>query len=484
MVRLRYFVAFPAVALWLVAVSTAFGEDPPKPPETHTVAPGPFQLLVDLEGIFESERMTEVVLRPEVYSGLTVDRAVPQGTKVAAGEPILWLETDKIDEQLRNSEFDLEQARLTLAQAELELASAEAAAPLDLRAAERAKAEADKNLEHYLKVDADMALRSAQEALKNSEYQLEYAQEELRQLEQMYKADDLTEETEEIILKRARRDVEQTQFFLEFARIRHDRTINEQLPRQKEEMRDATERAALAFQRAQATIPRGVEEKRIALQKQRFAVEKQQREHEKLKGDRELMVVKAPAAGIVYYGQCERGRWTTGDAIARQLRKGGNVGPNQVLVTIVGPGPGFVRTDVPEASVRFMTPGTTVQIEPTAYPRTRIAGKFTAVDPIPVSEGRFDGKVAITGDLGGAAIVPGMKCTVKVAAYSRTDALAVPSSAVFSEEADKDQKYVYIYVKDMPARKQSVEIGETSGDRTEILSGLSAGEQILLKKPE
>ncbi|MBL8851143.1 MAG: HlyD family efflux transporter periplasmic adaptor subunit, partial [Planctomycetaceae bacterium] len=455
-----------------------------KPPETHTVAPGPFQVQVDLDGIFESEQMTEIILRPDVFTSLTVEKSVPQGTKVAAGETVLWLETEDIDEQLKNTEFDLEQAKLSLALAQLELAVAEASAPLDLRAAERTKAEADLAMDHYLKVDADMAVRSAQESLKASEYSLEYTQEELSQLEQMYKADDLTEQTEEIILKRARRDVEQGQYFLELARIRHDRTLNETLPRQKEEMQDATNRAALALQRAQATIPSDVEGKRIALQKQKFAHEQQLHEFEKLKADRVLFAVKAPVAGIVYYGQCERGRWTTADSLARQLRPGGNVSANQVIMTIVAPGPGFVRTDVPEASLRFMTPGASATIVPTAFPRMKIAAKVAAVDPIPVSEGTFDGKVAIVGELGGASIVPGMRCAIKVSAYSRTDALAVPSSAVFSEDDDKDLKYVYVVVTDAEPRKQSVQVGEASGERTEILSGLAAGDQILLKKPE
>ena len=467
-----------------IASLCAAADEEKQPPESHTVSPGPFTVKIDLDGVFESERMSEVILRPDVYSGMEVDKAVSQGTMVKAGEPILWLETDRIDEQLQTMEFDLEQARLSLAQAKLELESAEAAAPLDLRAAERAKESADKLLEHYLKVDADMSRRTAEESLKGSEYQLEYAQEELTQLEQMYKADDLTEQTEEIILKRAQRDVERANFFLDLARIRHDRTINEILPRQKVEMQDANERAALALARAQATIPRGVEEKRISLQKQEFSFARQQRQLEKLNADRELMVVEAPAAGIVYYGHCDRGRWPTSATIAKQLRKGGNVAANQVIMTIVAPGPGFVRTDVSEDSVRFMTPGTAVTITPTAYPRTRIAGKFRAVDSIPVSEGKFDGQIAITGDVGSASIVPGMKCSIKVSAYSRTDALAVPKSIVFSEEVDDDQKYVYVLAEEGEPRKQSVEVGETSGDRVEILSGVSAGDKLLLKKPD
>lgn len=484
MLSVRPHLRWCSLAVWLVAVTAAVADEETKPPETHTVAAGPFRLQVDLDGVFESEQMAEVILRPDVYSGLVVDKAVPQGTKVAAGEPIVWLETDRIDEQLKNAEFNLQQSKLSLAQAELELASAEAAAPLDLRAAERAKAVADKALEHYLKVDAEMSLRLAQESLKNSEYALEYAQEEFNQLEQMYKADDLTEQTEEIILKRAQRDVEQSKFSLEFAKIRNERTINELLPRQKDEMQDATERAAIALQRVLATVPRSVEEKRISLQKQQFAVAREENELAKLKGDRELMVVKSPVGGIVYYGQCERGKWTTASSVARQLRKGGNLSANQVVMTIVAPGPGFVRTNVPEASLRFMTPGTAATIAPKAFPRTQIAGKFQSIDPIPVSDGQFDGKVAITGDLGGASIVPGMQCSIKVSAYSRTDALAVPTSVVFTDEADDSQRYVYVYVKDQDPKRQSVQVGETSGDRTEIVSGLSAGGQILLKKPD
>lgn len=471
------------LALWLLAAPLA-ADDQTSTPETHTVTPAPFQIQVELEGVFEAEHMAEVVLRPDVFSGLVVEKAVPQGTRVNQGDPILWLETERIDDQLRNMEFQLEQSRLSLQQAELDLSAAEQAAPLDLRAAERAKQAADKELEHYLRVGADLALRSAQESLKSSEYSLEYAQEELAQLEKMYLADDLTEETEEIILKRARRDVERSEFFLEGARVRHERTVNEQLPRQKEELHDATERAALALQRAQATIPRSLEEKRIGLQKLRYAHADQTKQYEKLKADRELMVVKAPATGVVYYGQCERGKWPMAATLAKQLRKGGSISPNQVVMTVVSPGSSFARVDVTESSLRFVKPGTACTIVPAAYPRLRMTGAVAAVEPIPIADGRFDGRVSILGDPGGAAIVPAMNCKVKVTAYSKPDALAVPSSAVFSEDTDADQKYVYVAVEGGEPRKQSVQIGEVSGDRTEVLSGLSAGDKILLQKPK
>ena len=60
-----------------------------KKPETHTVAAGPFRISVSLDGVFEAEQMTEVILRPEEWSSLVVYKAVSQGSKAAAGEPLV-----------------------------------------------------------------------------------------------------------------------------------------------------------------------------------------------------------------------------------------------------------------------------------------------------------------------------------------------------------------------------------------------------------
>ena len=49
-------------------------------------------------------------------------------------------------------------------------------------------------------------------SLKSSEQYLAYAAEELNQLKKMYEADDLTEETEEIILQRAQYQYERAKF--------------------------------------------------------------------------------------------------------------------------------------------------------------------------------------------------------------------------------------------------------------------------------
>ena len=176
-----------------------------------------------------------------------------------------------------------------------------------MRAAERTRQLADLELEHLNTIDEEMSRRSAAESLKSSEYSLEYAMEELHQLEQMYLADDLTEETEEIILKRARRSVERSQYFLETARIRHERTLEEGIPLARERLEEAAERAAASLDKSIVTLPGSLEQKRIDLLKLRTAQQELEQKFERLQKDRGLLTVEAPATGTVYYGHCDRG---------------------------------------------------------------------------------------------------------------------------------------------------------------------------------
>ena len=74
--------------------------------------------------------------------------------------------------------------------------------------------------------------------VRMAERNVEYQEEEMRQLEKMYKADDIKEETEKIVLKRARNNVEQAKFTLDFQRVQRDDSLKITLPRQVEKARN------------------------------------------------------------------------------------------------------------------------------------------------------------------------------------------------------------------------------------------------------
>jgi multidrug efflux pump subunit AcrA (membrane-fusion protein) len=75
--------------------------------------------------------------------------------------------------------------------------------------------------------------------------------------------------------------------------------------------------------------------------------------------------------------------------------------------------------------------------------------------------------------------MPGMGCSVKLVVYENKKALTVPSKSIHEEGEGK-----VVYVKTGKGhRKAIVKTGQTSDDKTEILKGIKAGDEVLLEKP-
>jgi RND family efflux transporter MFP subunit len=191
------------------------------------------------------------------------------------------------------------------------------------------------------------------------------------------------------------------------------------------------------------------------------------------------MVVKAPVDGVVYYGEAERGAWTTAATIRKQLRPAGSVSSNTVLMTIVADGPTVVRVDVPEKDYRHFSEGAPAVVKPTAFPHTTLEGTCGPLSPAAVKSGTFDGEVSFEVGKDGPTPLAGMTCKVTITPYQSDSAIAVPESAVFGEAGDR-----HVFVEDGgEAKKQPVKTGETADGKIEITDGLEEGDVILLEKP-
>lgn len=471
----------------LVSLATLFvpalllAED--KPPETVTVAKKPLKVEVKFSGVIEARRMVEIAVRPKSWTQLVVADVAPAGSKVAKGQPILRFETDKIDDQIR----DLESARsltlLAIQQSQEQVRLLSQSTPLDLELAERSDRIAAEDLARYLEIDGPLAKRAADFSLRMSEQNLEYNLEELRQLEKMYKADDLTEETEEIILKRARNDVDYAKFGVESARIAHEEALKVKLPREMQDKRNAARVAALALDKARTTLPLALAKEKLELEKQQQELKKADEHLAKLKGDREMLVVAAPSDGVIYYGRCVQGKWTgVADATAK-LRPGGAIDPNEALLTLVDPTALQARVIVPEKELALATVGVKGQLTPTAFPKGRLPVALRARSPIPVSEGNFDAIFDLPA-AGTSQLVAGMGCEVRITPYMNAAALVLPVKSVFTDELNDDQRYVLLLGADGKPVRKNVTIGQTNDEVVEITAGLIAGDKVLAEKPK
>ena len=111
----------------------------------------------------------------------------------------------------------------------------------------------------------------------------------------------------------------------------------------------------------------------MELEKLRLQRQRAEEKLKKLQADRELMTVKSPIDGIVYYGKCVRGKFSDSTSLAENLRYRGSIQPNHVVMTVVQPRPMFIRAAAAEEQLHWLRPGLTGVATPTGYPELKLA---------------------------------------------------------------------------------------------------------------
>ena len=453
-------------------------------PSTVTVKREKLEIKLTLDGSFLARSTAEVAVRPKQWSNFKVLEAVPHGTTVNRGDVLVRFDTEGIDRAIADQRAALKLADLALKQAEEDLRLLEAATPLDLELAARSAKRANEDLERFLKVDLPMSRKSAEQSLQNARDYLDYEKEELRQLEKMYKADDLTEETEEIVLRRQRDAVRRAEFSLEQAKHYYEETLTVRLPRLEESLREALQRAKLSRQRAEVTLPVALNRQRLELEKMKVQRERDRKKLEELEADRQQMIVKSPMDGVVYYGRWSMGKWSGASSSASDLRPGARVSANEVLMTVVKPRPLVLRVTVPEKELHWLRSGLEAKVRPTGYPGRTLSGRVKRVSPVPVASGSFAAELTVGVPEDGPPLMPGMAAKVELVPYLRPKALTVPLSALSTDQLDARRIFVQVVGPKGKARERRVEVGQKSGDRVEILNGLSEGEKVLKEYPK
>ena len=451
------------------------------PPASIKVESGKIILETSLKGTIEAEQARELFIDAKTFAGpFTVKTAVPHGTRVKKGEIVLELETDKIDQSLSDLKLERELADIVLKQAKDELPILEQMLPLNLASAERDKRIAEEDLKRYTEIERDHQQKVAEQQLKSQSQWLEYSREELKQLQKMYRDKDLTEETEEIILKRQKNQIEQLEFAIESLKLQQDREITLDRPRRDQAMKEGLQKQILAWTKAQSFLPLELNQKRLALKKQELERSRTEERFSHLEEDRAAMVLRAPVDGIVYHGQADRGQWNT-TAISSRLRPHGVIQPKEVLMTIVSSRPVFLHADVEEKDLHSLKEGLSGQVIPVGFPSQKLAARLKRLSLVPRTTGSFEARIAVEIPENDETILPGMTATAKFITYRNETALLIPTTAISHEEGN-DVAYVYLQT-DTGSVKTEIETGKVKGEKTEVLSGLKAGAEILATKP-
>ncbi|MDP7051421.1 MAG: hypothetical protein QF600_05815, partial [Verrucomicrobiota bacterium] len=383
----------------------------------------------------------------------------------------------KLDKRIHDSGIDLELSKLDLELAKTDLKHAEATIPLDLAGVERAYHQVKEDFDRYLKVQKPYDVKSAKRTATSSANYLAYAEEELKQLKKMYEADDVSEETEEIILRRAQDGVDRARHSLAGAKIRSETSLKVTIPREDVTKKEGELRKRLELEKARSTSEADLKKKQLGMEKQNIAHAKALEAHAKLQADRKLLTVKAPASGVVFYGSFNKGTWSGQKVIAPKLKKDGKLLPESVFMTVVEPRPLRIYALLDEKDLLHVRAGAKGDATAKADPENDLPATVESVSRIPVDAGKFE--VVLNANPESEHIMPGMGCSVKLMVYENKKALTVPTKSIHGEG---DGKVVYVKT-GKGHRKATVKTGQVSGDKTEILKGIKAGDEVLLEKP-
>lgn len=361
-----------------------------------------------LSGVFEAVESVELKAGTEELTSLKIKKIVPHGTQVKGGQTVVAFDAEQVDEKLEEAEQSLKSAIITFSSEEFAMQQFVESQKLDREAADRAWASAQQSFDNFQQTDRDRLIKSAEFSLKSSEASLANAMEELKQLEQMYKEDELTEESEEIVLKRAKQSVDSALFRLEGTKISTQRTIEQTVPVRVAEEQSKLRRAELAHQQAMHDLDAAAEKKELEMAGKMKAFEKKKESFEKLRRERRELAIAAPFDGIVYYGALTRGRMSDKPST---LKADSTVTADQVIATVLNPAALQIRTTLTEEQVSQVKAGQTAKVTAVAAEDKVMTATVRSVSRIPYANNKFDCVLSVEAAEG---VVPATSCRIQI----------------------------------------------------------------------
>jgi len=472
---------FALLLTWPAADAPAAPASQPSsgPADSYVVKPGEFRIEIECPGVFEAEQMAEIAFPGRVTPQVRLVRVAPAGQRVKKGELVFQAEPIELQRAVQAREGALESARTALKLAKQELALLVQTNQELLAQAKLAAERAQEDLDRFVKVDRPQEEKNASQAVRTVANHLAYAKEELRQLKKMYQADDLVEDTEEIVLRRQQDMVDSAAHALGRVQTEQERKTAIDLPRALHALTLARDQKARELAHLQVVLPLTLRKKELEAAKLEQDQAKASDELDKARADLAAANQAAPFDGIVYWGKCAGGRWPAREAVAGKLAGGATVKGEDVLLTIADPSKLVVRASVAEGRLRLLAPAQKGRATAEYCADQPLAVRLERLGDTPEAPGKFEAVFRPLGPLP-AGLLPGMSCAVRVEVYSKKDALTVPAAFVAPSIERADQGVVLVRQGGKTV-KRTVKLGRCDDGRIEIVEGLKAGETVAKK---
>jgi len=448
---------------------------------TAPVIRGPMRVSITESGEIEAEER-EVITNPVRWS-VVIEELAPEGTIVQKGQLIIRMQCDELDDAIIDQELRVRSAEDDYRTALNKLTITESAASAKVTKAEHALKDAQDDQSKYIEAEwpqlrdeADAKIEMALAKYKLEEHKFNSmlrinADPELNRPYSKSEIDakKLAVDELKLQLRRARTEKEILHKYTHVRKVRNNET--------------AVREAKMNLRIAKLEAETDVRLAKAAVDTAQIRLNKERAEMKELKADHEKLTVVAEKPGLVVY-ETRRRPWhrPITVAVGEEIRSG------QQLMIIPNMKTLQVRTRVYEAVREQVAPGQPALIRLDAKPGLVLEGRVSKVAPLPDSQNPwlspgvkvYPTMVTFEGEAVDDGLKPGMTAEVEIVLAELEDVLSVPIAAVF---ADGETTYCYRLDEDGRARRVVVEVGKSSDTRTEIVSGLKEGDNVLLAPP-
>ena len=286
-------------------------------------------------------------------------------------------------------------------------------------------------------------------------------------------------EAEELNLNKANNKMEQEETSLKLY-------IQYTFPKDAEEKLSDYENAVMSYQRQ---VKENIAEKAQEAARYSSAERKFNLERVKLADVNEqieLATITAQRPGLVVYGAADQNSMRFRSNSQEAIQEGATVRERQSILTIPDMREMAVKVNIHESAVQRVAVGQLVKVSVDAFPDEQLTGVVIKVAVVADSANSFmnpDLKVyPTTIKIDGTHdwLRPGMSAEIDILVRSLEDVVYVPIQAVTYYD---DKRVVYVSSRGRAERRE-IEVGTFSDSYIEILSGLEAGEEVLLLPPQ
>ena len=443
---------------------------------TYTVTRAPLSISLNESGTIKSR--DQFVVKSEVEGRTSILYVIEEGVMVKKDELLIELDSSELNDRLVDQQIMVENTAADYISAKENLAVVKIQAQSNIAQAELNNQFASEDKVKYLEgewpkalMEADTDVTLAQEDYRRATDEFDWSKtlyEEKYLSETEYRADELALKRSELQVALANENLKLLKEYTQ--------------PRRIAELESEITQTTLTLERvnresssdiAQAQARERAREAELNRQKTRLAKIEDQLAKTKL---------FAPADGMVVYATSSEFSWR-GDT--QPLDEGQEVRERQELIHLPTADSMMVVIRVHESALGKVKIGQRAELRVDALPDQAFTGVVTKVAPLPDAQSVFmnpdlkvyDTQIMIDGVHPG--LRTGMSCQAIVRVENYQDALAVPMQSVVGRNG---QSVVYVMENGQPTPR-NIETGLDNNALVHVITGLNAGEKILLTPP-